>query len=61
MTLKLNQLLSTYFRHFEAQETKSLRVGVNSFFDHLALVVKTIQQFDPRRSDPDLGGGDTAS
>ncbi|KAL4222750.1 Transcription factor Pcc1 [Mactra antiquata] len=35
--------------HFDALEAKSLRVGVNSFFDHLKLVVNTIEQFGPPR------------
>lgn len=44
--------------HFEAQEAKSLRVGVNTFFDHLALVVKTIQQFGPPKTGINIGEGD---
>lgn len=35
--------------HFDAKDTRSLRVGTNSFFDHLNLVVKTIEQFGPPR------------
>lgn len=33
--------------HFTAQEAKSLRVGVNSFLEHLILATQTIQQFGP--------------
>ncbi|KAH3720525.1 EKC/KEOPS complex subunit Lage3-like [Dreissena polymorpha] len=33
--------------HFEAEEARSLRVAVNSFFDHLTLVIKTIETFGP--------------
>lgn len=47
--------------HFEAQEAKSLRVGVNSFFDHLGLVVKTIQQFGPPKTETHIGEGDHLS
>ena len=47
-----------FFRHFEAAEAKSLRVGVNNFFDHLGLVVKTIQQFGPPRTKTHSGDGD---
>lgn len=36
--------------HIEAQEAKCLRVGMNSFFDNLNLVVKTIEKFGPPRS-----------
>ncbi|XP_045169797.2 EKC/KEOPS complex subunit Lage3-like [Mercenaria mercenaria] len=35
--------------HLEAQEARSLRVGMNSFLDHLNLVVNTIEQFGPPR------------
>lgn len=34
--------------HFEALEAKSLRVSINSFFEHLRLVCETIRCFDPR-------------
>mmetsp|Transcript_55786 Transcript_55786/g.135181 ORF Transcript_55786/g.135181 Transcript_55786/m.135181 type:complete len:129 (-) Transcript_55786:123-509(-) len=32
--------------HFESSELKMLRVSVSSFYDYLALVVKTFQEFD---------------
>lgn len=32
--------------HFTAKETRSLRVGVNSFLEFLSLVTETIDQFD---------------
>lgn len=47
--------------HFEAAETKSLRVGVNNFFDHLGLVVKTIEQFGPPKTESHTGDGDHSS
>lgn len=47
--------------HFEAQEAKSLRVGVNTFFDHLGLVVKTIDQFGPPKTGEHIGDGDKLS
>ncbi|XP_052808292.1 EKC/KEOPS complex subunit LAGE3-like [Mya arenaria] len=36
--------------NFKATEARTLRVAVNSFFDHLNLVVKTIEQFGPPKS-----------
>jgi len=33
--------------HFTAQEAKSLRVGVNSFLEHVILSTETIRQFGP--------------
>ncbi|KAL5007521.1 hypothetical protein ScPMuIL_016327 [Solemya velum] len=36
--------------HFEAPEARILRVSVNSFFEHLSLVVKTMEQFGPPRN-----------
>ncbi|XP_060555802.1 EKC/KEOPS complex subunit LAGE3-like [Ruditapes philippinarum] len=33
--------------HFESKEARSLRVGMNSFLDHLNLVIQTIEQFGP--------------
>ncbi|XP_059145779.1 EKC/KEOPS complex subunit LAGE3-like [Physella acuta] len=35
--------------HFSAPEARMLRVSINSFFEHLMLVVKTIDQFGPPR------------
>ena len=31
---------------FESKELKMIRVAVSSFYDYLALVVKTMQEFD---------------
>ena len=56
-----NNNIYVHFRHFEAQEAKSLRVGVNTFFDHLGLVVKTIDQFGPPKTDEHIGDGDKLS
>jgi len=39
--------LFIFFRHFESKEARTLRTAVNAFFDHLILVVKTIDQFGP--------------
>jgi len=39
--------LFNFFRHFESKEARTLRTAVNAFFDHLILVVKTIDQFGP--------------
>lgn len=41
---------STLKVHFEAVEARSLRVGVNSFLDHLHLVVQTLDQFGPPKT-----------
>ncbi|XP_022307097.1 EKC/KEOPS complex subunit LAGE3-like isoform X2 [Crassostrea virginica] len=35
--------------HFESLEARMIRVGVNSFFDHLNLVIETMEQFGPPR------------
>ncbi|XP_005089617.1 EKC/KEOPS complex subunit Lage3 [Aplysia californica] len=35
--------------HFEAQEARTLRVSINSFFEHVNLVCKTMQSFGPPR------------
>lgn len=49
---KFAQLHSTRRRHddidsrFESLELKMLRVSVSSFYDYLALVIKTFQEFD---------------
>lgn len=31
---------------FESKEVKMIRVAVSSFYDYLALVIKTMQEFD---------------
>lgn len=33
--------------HFEALEARMMRVGMNSFFDHLNLVIETMEKFGP--------------
>lgn len=38
------------FREFKSTSLKSLRVGVNSFFDYVILIIETIDQFGPPRS-----------
>ncbi|XP_056008370.1 EKC/KEOPS complex subunit LAGE3-like [Ostrea edulis] len=38
--------------HFESLEARMMRVGVNSFFDHLNLVIQTMEQFGPPRKKP---------
>ncbi|KAI8789655.1 EKC/KEOPS complex subunit LAGE3 [Biomphalaria glabrata] len=35
--------------HFQAQEARMLRVSINSFFEHLKLVVETMERFGPPR------------
>jgi len=35
--------------HFEAQEARTLRVSINSFFEHVNLVCQTMQSFGPPR------------
>lgn len=46
----LTQQMSVHGTHLHVQfkcvEARTLRVGVNSFFDLLNLVVETIEQFD---------------
>lgn len=36
-------------RHFEAEESRMLRVSINSFFEHLRLVSQTMDSFGPPR------------
>jgi len=38
--------LTFFFRRFESEELKMLRVAVSSFYDYLAVVLKTMQEFD---------------
>jgi hypothetical protein len=38
-------MLATISR-FESKELKMLRVGVSGFYDYLAVVLKTMQEFD---------------
>ncbi|XP_062599732.1 EKC/KEOPS complex subunit LAGE3-like [Saccostrea cucullata] len=38
--------------HFESQEARMMRVGVNSFFDHLNLVIQTMERFGPPQEKP---------
>jgi len=35
--------------HFEAQESRTLRVSINSFFEHVNLVCETMRTFGPPR------------
>lgn len=42
---KLNNFI---YRTMSSTEAKSLRVGANSFLDHLTLVVETIEAFGPQ-------------
>ncbi|KAL3831974.1 hypothetical protein ACJMK2_023662 [Sinanodonta woodiana] len=35
--------------HFESNDARFLRVSVNTFFDHLGLVVQTMERFGPPR------------
>ncbi|CAG5117315.1 unnamed protein product, partial [Candidula unifasciata] len=35
--------------HFEAEESRTLRVSINSFFEHLRLVSQTMESFGPPR------------
>uniref|UniRef100_A0A0B6ZCT3 L antigen family member 3 n=1 Tax=Arion vulgaris TaxID=1028688 RepID=A0A0B6ZCT3_9EUPU len=35
--------------HFEAQECRTLRVSISSFFEHLKLVTQTLESFGPPR------------
>ncbi|BFY98254.1 hypothetical protein BsWGS_01294 [Bradybaena similaris] len=35
--------------HFEAEESRTLRVSINSFFEHLRLVSQTMDSFGPPR------------
>lgn len=35
------------FRKWEAREARMLRVSVNGFLDHLALVTQTLAEFGP--------------
>jgi len=35
--------------HFEAQEARTLRVSINSFFEHVNLVCETMKMFGPPR------------
>lgn len=47
-------MLCVFFRHFEALEARMMRVGVNSFFDHLNLVTETMEKFGPPERSPSI-------
>ncbi|XP_055535367.1 EKC/KEOPS complex subunit LAGE3 [Wyeomyia smithii] len=47
LTLDGNQLVV----EFRGQQTKNIRVGVNSFFESLLLCCETLQQFGPPKTD----------
>lgn len=36
--------------HWEAKESRVVRVSVNSFMDHLGLVIQTIDKFGPPKT-----------
>jgi hypothetical protein len=44
--------LCTFLSRIESEELKMLRVAVSSFYDYLAVVLKTMQEFDTTMSSP---------
>ena len=48
-----NRQLFCSFRRWEANEARVLRVSVNGFLDHLALVTQTIAEFGPPADNTD--------
>uniref|UniRef100_T1JN24 L antigen family member 3 n=1 Tax=Strigamia maritima TaxID=126957 RepID=T1JN24_STRMM len=45
VTRILSRNKNNLLAEFSATETRSLRVSVNSFFEHLNLVIKTLEEF----------------